>query len=110
MNVKVGTVGYDVWGDVVTTNPILDVRERNIVQRTVGVSKKDTYQVEITNIAAESVTFNGTIYAKKPVTVTQTFYPYSSQGTLALLSGLASLTYSFLAKPGKRRSKRLPKI
>ena len=40
VNVNVGTVGYNVWGDVVTTNPILDVRERNIFQRTVGVSKK----------------------------------------------------------------------
>ncbi|MEM2147284.1 MAG: hypothetical protein QXJ94_01615 [Candidatus Bathyarchaeia archaeon] len=106
VNVKFGTVGYDVWGYVVTTNPIIDVIEQSVIQRTESVPKTDTYQVEITNISAETVTINGAIYAKKPVTVTQTFYPYSSHGTLVLLAGLASLSYGVLTKSRKKRSKR----
>jgi hypothetical protein len=103
VRVKVGTPVYDeLMLKIITKDPIFNQVGTRFVQE-IKIPKNGTYQVEIVNEGTAPVIISGFVYAKK--LTRQTFYPYSSQGTILMLAGMASLIYGAFSKPKKRRFK-----
>ena len=109
VTVKVGNTGLDLFREPITINIIFQDYGKSIIQR-VNVTRKDTYQVEIANEGADSITLSGAIYAKKTVKIVETIHPYSSRGTFILLVGVGILIYGVLAKPKKRHLRNRPRL
>lgn len=106
VRVKVGKPAYDeLMLHIITKDPIFNQVGTRFVQE-LKIPKNDTYQVEIINEGNTPVIISGFVYAKKLVITRQTFYPYSSQGTLLMVAGLVSLIYGAFTKSKKRRPKR----
>jgi len=72
----------------------------------VAAGGNTTYQVEMNNEGTFIASVSGNVLAEKAVVTYQTIYPYTSMGTLAILTGLASMIYGLLAKPKKRHRQR----
>lgn len=105
VKVEVGTPAYDeLMLQIITKDPIFTHVGKRFIQE-VEIPKNGTYQVEIANEGTVPVIISGFVYAKKLVVTRRTFYPYSSQGTLLILAGLASLIYGVVSKSKKKTHK-----
>jgi len=106
LRLRIGTlVQNQDSGENLLTNIVFDQIGMRFAQE-VAAGGNTTYQVEIKNEGTSIVSVWGNVLAKKTVVTYQTIYPYTSIGTLAILAGLASMTYGLLAKPKKRRRKK----
>jgi hypothetical protein len=107
LRLRIGTLVHnETTGEDFLTNLVFDQVGTRFVQE-VAVGGNDTYQVEIKNEGASIVSIWGNVLAKNAVVSYQTVYPYASLGTLALLTGSATMIYGLFTKPKKRPGKRL---
>lgn len=106
LRLRIGTLVHNEdTGEDFLTNLVFDQIGTRFIQQVVA-GGNNTYQVEIKNEGTSLVSIWGNILAKKAVVTYQTVYPYASLGTLAVLTGSASMIYGFLTKPKKRPGKR----
>lgn len=82
-------------------NIIFDQTKTQFAQR-VEINESGTYQVEVSNGGTTAIVVLGNVLAGRILVIYQTFYPYSSPGTLAAIAGLSSLVYGIFSKTRRR--------